>query len=68
VPVVPQLGGDPQLAAPDAAGHYLAEGFPDTAFVTVDGSAIEMTVANGGRGLNGFGHLFGADVVGTEGA
>ena len=47
VPVVPQLGGDPQILAPDAAGDDLAERPPDLPFVAVDRGGVEVAVAQG---------------------
>ena len=53
--IVPELRGDPEFLALDAAAHDLLERAADLALVAVDGGAIEMPVAGGGRAQDGLG-------------
>ena len=66
--VVPELAGDPELLARDAAGDDLAQGEADAVFVAVDAGAIEVAVAHGGGAFDGRGDFVRGDVVAAEGA
>ena len=68
VPVVPQLGGDPELLTPDPAAHDLPEAPADELLVSVDGGAIEVTVADRGGAEHRLRDGLAREAVGAEGS
>ena len=66
--VVPELAGDPQLLARDAARDDLLQNEANSIFVAIDAGAIEVAVAHGGGALDGRGDFVRGDVVAAEGA
>src|ERR1039458_8751534 len=66
--IVPELAGDPELLAGDAAGDDLAQGEANAVLIAIDAGAIEVAVADGSGAFDGGGDLAGGDVVAAEGA
>ena len=68
MPIVPQLGRDPELVACHAARLDALEGDADLSLVPVDGCAVEVPVAQGRGDQHRIRDGRGAGMVGTEGA
>ena len=66
--IVPELAGDPEVLARDAAGDDFFQCRADAVFVAIDAGTIEVAVAYGGGAFYGLGDLVGGDVVAAEGA
>jgi hypothetical protein len=68
MPVVPDLGGDPEFLAPHgSAGKNLTEHCADLTLVPVDGRAVDVPVAYGNGPFDGLGDGHPVVVVGGEG-
>ena len=67
VPVIPELGRDPEVLARHAAGLDPLERCSDLRFVPVHGCAVEVAVAHGCGAQHGLCDRGSGDVVGPEG-
>ena len=66
VPIVPDLGDDPDIFAAETGAERFGERLADARFVAVDGGAVDVTIANGECVFDGSGDFPGRGVVGAE--